>query len=357
VIRSGLVLCALGALVITSCGRSGKLTAVIPDTPQSQPTVETSTPIQSTDAALALDGANALGLNFFPLKIGNRWQYDRRLTVQIVTTDAPEAPLVVTSRVSSRLTGFEVLFGRRYVVEESRTEEDGSSDVTVSWIRYRQDASGLYEADIASTLPPGAGNSARDPRPETMAAARQEARGLDYVGQTIPERAQRALFQLAWSRLTQRMERARQVAKSLEVRATNGNGNSNGNGKRRRGVLDHEILRLRYPLFPGANWTVREEPFFGAVVEAFESSAVPAGSFPGHRIKITTPLFGDRDEVRVWYGKKGFLKLEAHGEEVVTDPDGNLLGAILFDQEDVLSNLDLVAMATPRRSAPPPRRK
>jgi hypothetical protein len=247
----------------------------------------------------------------------------------------------------------EVLFGRQYFVEETRTEEAGSADVTVSWIRYRQDASGLYEADIASNVPPGAGSSPRDPRPETMAAARLEAKGLDYVGPTIPERAQRALFQSAWSRLTQRMDRARQIAKSMNVRSTNGNGPSNGNGKRRRGVLDHEILRLRYPLFPAANWTVREEPFFGAAVEAFESQILPAGSFPGHRIRVTTPLLGDQDQVRVWYGKKGVLKLEAHGEEVVTDAAGNLLGTILFDQEDALSNLELVAMAT-RRSTPPP---
>ena len=158
-------------------------------------------------------------------------------------------------------------------------------------------------------------------------------------------RIERGVFQSAWIRLSRRMEVATNVAKSMASRTER---------RRRGGVLDHEILRLRYPLFPGANWAIREDPFFGATVEGHEPSVLPAGRFPGYRVRISSPLFGAKDEVKVWYGRAGLLRLSAHGEEVATDPQGNVIGTLVFEQQEVLSNLDLVAYQ-PHESRPRPR--
>ncbi len=108
------------------------------------------------------------------------------------------------------------------------------------------------------------------------------------------------------------------------------------------GPLSEEITRLRYPLRPGASWTVREDPFFGSTVEAMEVVKLPPGRFPAARIRMKSEFYGPNDRVRLWFGRSGELGHQYHLEASATDYMGNVIGTILFDETEMLTDIDLV---------------
>ena len=109
------------------------------------------------------------------------------------------------------------------------------------------------------------------------------------------------------------------------------------------GVLPDEITLLKYPLHPSQEWTIRDDPFyvFGAV-EAHEVLDLPPGRMNGYKIRIDNGLFGPSDWGYVWYGRDGYLGLTAHLETEILDPNGNPMGALVFDEHTLLESLDLV---------------
>jgi len=108
------------------------------------------------------------------------------------------------------------------------------------------------------------------------------------------------------------------------------------------GPLSGEIALLRYPLAPSKTWHVREDPLFVYTVEGQESLDLPAGSFTGWRIRIDSDLFGPDVLAHVWYGRDGLLQLQAHVVGQITDENGNVIGTIVSDQVQSLSEISLV---------------
>jgi hypothetical protein len=106
--------------------------------------------------------------------------------------------------------------------------------------------------------------------------------------------------------------------------------------------MPEELTRLSYPLRPGQEWTVRDEPFFGSEVEAHDVLDLPPGKMSCFRIKMTNFAMGPDDEVFVWYGRDGFLGMSIHVEGEVIDIGGNPIGVLVFDQNMFLESLDLV---------------
>ena len=105
---------------------------------------------------------------FYPLDVGNRWQYDYTLLLHFYNDDT--GGLIEADTLHGvgivELTGEETIVDVLYVVE--RTIVVAASSDT-SWIRLRQDAAGLYRALVPTNLPPA-----------SAAAAPVELRRLQY---------------------------------------------------------------------------------------------------------------------------------------------------------------------------------
>lgn len=277
---------------------------------------------------------------FFPLEIGNEWRYSRSLllTREMFASGMTESTEVNILRVH-RLVGTETLGGREYVVER-RQEFDSPSPgggVITSWIRYRQDRAGLYEADVPSTQPPAA---QEDPAPESVALARvrDSNPGRVELWRRISagvEAENRAALERAWSELTKKLDALADLREPTS-------GRSLAHGGPPGGVMPGEITRLAYPLRPGQEWTIRPEPFFGSEVEAREVLDLPPGKMSCARINVTNFALEPDDEVFIWYGRDGFLRMTVHVETEMVDINGNVIGLLTFDENTALEHINLV---------------
>lgn len=258
---------------------------------------------------------------FHPLDIGNHWEYQNDFTFRLTPIGGPPGdPSVNHSVLDVDLTGTEERFGREYVVQ--RESDDQGYEAS---FLYRQDKTGLYNAD-----------------PVTAQAARV-TRAVDpaaFVARSLPNASEKVLaaYRAAMTRVMEKQS-------AIRLAALHGRLAPSSNAQAAAGPLAGEIAVLRYPLSPSKSWHVREDPLFVKTVETQESLALPAGSFNGWRIRIDSELFGPNDRVHVWHGRDGLLQLEAHVEGVVTDENGNVLGTIVSDQVQRLSDLSLVKNA------------
>jgi len=235
------------------------------------------------------------------------------------------------------LIGTEERSGRAYTVEEETTIETGGLGepgpwTFVNWTRYRQDATGLYVADVATSEPPvldaGSGQTGSVASKQGASAARRTLPA--GISARLPK-AERDAYAIAWERLQARMADVRSLAR-FDAATVGPPG----------GILSGEITRLRYPLHPRAAWVIRSEPLFTSTVEAAEPLDLPAGNFPAWRIRLGSGLFGPDDTAHVWYSRSGQLALRYHLVGIATDIDGNEIGRLVADWDEVLSNLALV---------------
>ncbi|MBI5709214.1 MAG: hypothetical protein HZC42_02775 [Candidatus Eisenbacteria bacterium] len=276
-------------------------------------------------AALRGEAAATSGHHgFYPLEIGNRWHYARVFTVWIrggAPAGPPDAVLIRSTR-SAELTGVESLFDRDYVIERDAVIEESRTDTFVTRLAYRQDRSGLYEADL--------------PLAEQPLAARPPAEDHAWqrLAASLADPASREAYRAAWERLQVRLDAVRAVLEG-------GAGEAARRGPR-GGPLDHEITRLRYPLRPGARWVIRDDPRFESFVERPDLLNLPAGRFGAWRVRIASVLFGPQDIVRTWYGRAGYLRLEAHLESEARDQNGQPIGTLVSEQTEALDDLQLV---------------
>jgi len=275
----------------------------------------------SRDGAALASGPSVSGA-YFPLQIGNRWHTEAESRNRITPTNGgPIEDFVIHDDITRVLVGTETISGRTYVVEADSTEETTSTENLgsfLTWIRYRQDASGLYEADVAISTPPA------------LAARVQPFPAR--LSERLPE-GQREAFAAAWDRVQQR---------AAALRAPHRGALSAGNAAGRPGgVGAEEITRLSYPLRPGAEWVIRGDPFFGSVVEANENFEAPAGRFPSSRIRTVADFLGPNDLVHVWFSRSGMLALRYHLESFATDVDGNIIGTASFDYDETLRDFSL----------------
>jgi len=266
---------------------------------------------------------------YFPLQIGNRWHAESDFRSTLTTPDGGTETFTIHANIMREIIGTETLAGRTYVVEQTVTEEDGPFGPFNSWLRYRQDAAGLYEADVDISQPPvlHSGTSAGP-----INAALPEARDLPATFAERLSADQLDAYQAAWDVLQKRIVAIR----SIHTLAF-GNGATAAPG----GVLPNELTRLAYPLRPGATWVIRDDPYFGSIVEANGNLEVPAGRFPSSQIRIPNEFMGPNDVVRVWFSRSGQLAFRYHIESVATDVDGNPIGTVSADYDETLRDFSL----------------
>ena len=302
---------------MNGCGRSA------PVAPQAADAQSSGTALESGRFA---EGA------FFPLAVGNRWHSISVDTIRIdpIGCGPPLAVFTITSDITRVLVGTETSFGRSYVVlEETASQSGGLTGRTASavstWTRYRQDRGGLYEADVDVSTPPtlddGSNRVARSNIGPT-------AQGL---AARLPAK-QRSAFTAAWDRIK---ERERMIRTNLR------DGSGAGRG-RRRGSLDGEIVRLRYPLHSGTTWVIRDDPLFSSVVVGHEVLTVPAGRFSSYDISIDSDQIEAGEFVRLWFGRSGQLAFRFRLVALAIDSEGSPIGTIVDDHIEVLRDFTLV---------------
>jgi len=247
---------------------------------------------------------------FYPLDIGNHWGYENRFSFVITPTGGtPGDPSVEESALDVDVVGTEERFGRLYTVQrESDPQGSYQSDFL-----YRQDKTGLFNAD---------------PAPSISARAHDVEAIVSRLAGTATPSVQQAL--------------TRSLEKHGAIRTAVLHGVRSGVIGVSSGPLSGEIALLRYPLAPSKTWHVREDPLFVYTVEGQESLDLPAGSFTGWRIRIDSDLFGPDVLAHVWYGRDGLLQLQAHVVGQITDENGNVIGTIVSDQVQSLSEISLV---------------
>ena len=146
---------AVTAILFTGCHE--------PTTPSSHQPVAPATP----DASAA--DAHGWGA-FYPLAVGNRWEYATRITMQLVPpTGPPGATISVDGDLVHEMVCADDVTGRGYVFERASWQQAGHSGE--SWITSRQDRSGLYELDGTSAPGISVSTPAAASRPQSMPAA------------------------------------------------------------------------------------------------------------------------------------------------------------------------------------------
>jgi hypothetical protein len=107
---------------------------------------------------------------FYPLDIGNVWTHHSSFTLGFYDPDTGAELRADTTLGAWRveLTGRETIGGVEYTIETAVVETGAITDT--SWVRLRQDESGLYRADVPRRLPPGSDELAvyTDPPPEIV---------------------------------------------------------------------------------------------------------------------------------------------------------------------------------------------
>jgi len=262
-------------------------------------------------------GPGEPGAGFYPLAIGNSWSYATSFQVTVLDSAGNVFESFGVTGTSDRsLTGVATIFARSYVEEDWIDHESGQPEAILFSVFYRQDRSGLYEADppFTSITPLPVRPASATPGP---AALRSAAISRAFHGR------------VSRSALNSMLERLDQMT---------GGGRR---GRPRGGPLDHEITRLSYPLRPGAHWVIRADPRFESTVERVGPIDEPAGRFVGARIRIDSEFFGPKDHVELRYGRAGFLGLSAHTESIATDEAGNVIGTMVAEQRQDLTALKL----------------
>jgi hypothetical protein len=234
------------------------------------------------------------------------------------------------------LVGTEALFGREYVLEVQERREvpvvpGGIVDTT--WIRYRQDRAGLYEADISINEPPAVpggriehtNSEGTGRRWNALWARLSNEAGAKYD----------VAFDRAWAKMARKLAVIYNLAEGSAARPHVEVG-------RPGGVLPDEITRLVYPLRPGQEWTVRESPFFSSKVDGRDILDLPPGRISCSRIRMTIQGLDPEDVVLFWYGRDGFLGQLVHVQTEVVDINGQEIGVLSFKESVLLESIDLV---------------
>lgn len=257
------------------------------------------------------DGSGKKG--FFPLEPGNRWKYRHEIVIQLVPVSGP--PVVLAHRkqdVLRELVCVETRGDREYVVERETITEPGNTYIT--WIRYRQDRSGLYEADIPASDPPACepGGSLRG---GMGVAPEPSALPIEIASIADPERRR------AYAAAIEELDRRRAAARGASRTDRSSPATLLG--------VNAELQRLRYPLHKNQSWTISTNPDFTARVERHESLDLPAGKMSGWRVRLHNQFYQPNDYALFWYGKNGVLQFREGFRVPVRDPNGNPTGEYL----------------------------
>lgn len=288
--------------------------------------------------SLARGAAFSLTGRFYPLQLGNHWHYRKQQVYAVIPLEGDASPpYELNATIDRELICVEHRDGRDYVVEQA--EEQDPYQTYRSWVRFRQDPTGLYEADVPTLEPPPCVvaklSTSSGHRGEPSAGLARRMDELIPVGSP----ARHAAFRAAVERLSAKLA----IIDVALRRMTGASSQTTGLGI----SGPAELTRLRYPLHPGARWTIRDEPgaTFVATVEGTDVLDLPPGRLRGYRIRISSDFLGPDDEVRAWYGPSGYLQLVAHIESDATDVFGEIYGRAVADLRETLEAVRLPGRA------------
>lgn len=312
----GIVALALAA----GCGRDSAPTAPAASRGADRAAVS---PLES---ATNIPGHGAGG--FFPLQIGDRWSYDRRFWTIVHPADS-------AGTADSSL--FEITFNEEMICQESHAGHDytvmrvsyPTPEYEPYWVRFRQDRAGLYEWD--NTSGPPACDTTEVGKGIGLAFNASSDRRWSSTAAQLHLRPSALAWKQAWRNLEAKRAAVEACGRPIGPRPPGG-------------ILAGEIQRLRYPLYPGQHWVIREEPNFQARVERAVMLRTPAGRFLAWSIRYTSELFGPDDVVRAFYGPQGYIGLRATLFSAATNENGEIIGTMEAHQDETLASIHLVGM-------------
>lgn len=297
-----------------------------------------SDPIETLGSSAGLESGTGIGgrAGLYPLQVGNHWQYRWQFTFVVIPDQGDPSPPYHEERIfDRRLICVERREGRDYVVEELR--EVLPNQPYVSWLRFRQDRTGLYEADAWFGEAPLCAVEATTAQGSRVGGAADAlARGVAQLS-TAGSTSQQAGFQAAAERLRARLAMVDRAVRSMGSLPFPVPGSP------------QELTRLKYPLRPRARWTILNSTgtTFMAIVEGADVLSLVPGRLRGYRIRIHHDFLGPNDHVHVWYGPSGYLQLVSHVEDIVVDPFGQPQGRAMVDTREVLTQLELIGQELP----------
>ena len=305
------VLLLLAGLVVVSLSCSTERRIATPLAPS----------VSSAERALEEAGAaSGSARALYPIHLGNHWSWTRELETHYQINQDPPIVSGFTVDVDQDQVCDEFQDGRVYTIE--RITENSDLGTYYTWVRVRQDRTGLYEADDTS-------------QPACATAPERSSNASRAVADPVEER---------WNTIAARIPAAQQVAArkifdrheliTARIRELIGMA-------RPTTLAEPELLRLKYPLRTGSSWTVRGNPLFVETVEGVDALDTVAGTQVGYRIRMDSELFGPDDRVWFWYGRSGFLQLRAHLEGEGTDPEGHVFNYVTEDSY-TLTELSLI---------------
>lgn len=317
----------VAAAILAGCSGSGDLPTATP-LPSERLTGLGATAALPTPVGGVFPGTG----DFYPLQIDNHWFYRQQTVTQLIPSEG-EAPL---PHLDERWFDHVMLCpeprdGRWYIVEQ--IVESGPVVTVPMWVRYRQDRTGLYEADMSLGSvpfcygeipigpPPGGGATPVDP--------------ATLVSRLVPTAT--ASRQAAMVRAVEDLE-ARRVMVTRLGKIAGASSSTGGSGS-----PGDELTRLSYPLRVGARWIIRGAPdvTFAAIVEGADVLNLAVGRQRGFRIRIESTYLRPGDFVRTWYGKSGYLQRVSHFETDAVDIEGRIVGRVTLDDRETLVFMDL----------------
>jgi hypothetical protein len=276
------------------------------------------------ESAIRAD-ASRLPTAFHPLAVGNRWRLHRDWALKVSGDYPPGLPLRGQDDYEFEQICEEVRGNASYIVEKQTWWDDEGGGG--SWhVRYRQDASGLYQPDLCLCEPPQCSVA---PQVPASASAHPYERLWERIAARLPDGANRAAVKASWDALYARIERARNPTSLARDRASR----------------IFELTILKYPLYPGQSWFLRHDPewFVQASVEAFEVVDLPVGRVPAYRIRIEVPHEPDDVfEILQWWGRCGLMRATMHVETEIVGEDGEPIGTLVWDEIQDVTDIDLV---------------
>ena len=315
-----LMLTALAALAIAGCSTDQTTTSGAPASRSLAARITAPAPSQ---ASPWFDLGKRRAHLPYPLAVGNRWDYLVNAQAVIVDNQGAQPPEVVQYPWTLLITDVTHLNQRLYYVQTEFDPSAGGPGPTGMFFE-RQDRTGLFELDASPIMLSARGGSAAPERLSPL-ASRLVARF-----ESMPAAA---AHRDAWRRAALALGRKLDGAlHPIAVASAAGVPIPPPPG---------EIATLRYPLFVGASWILRENPHFDRHVAARERLSVPSGDYASWRIEEGSELFGPNDRVTFWYGDPGLLRILVHAEAPATDASGNIVGTAIFDSDQVLTTTDL----------------
>ena len=251
--------------------------------------------------------------DFYPLAIGNSWDYERHTTARLIPgIGPPESIDEIHGTEHDQIVGTESRDGREYFVrQDDLTDLDGLSPGTFTlWTRLRQDRTGLYSVD--ANEPPAA-------QPGELAVRVGSTPTRTLVNVAALER--RGASAASIERFESRVEAIRSAIRGRASDAAR--------------AANAEVIFLLYPVRPGREWSARSDFPWPERVEGIEVLDTPAGPMKAYRIAVTP--FGQPmppgDFATLWYGKLGFLGYSLRSTSDLVDQDGNPIGKAIYTED------------------------